>query len=441
MNTPICDFVKNYISQKNERLHMPGHKGCGLLGFEQFDITEIAGADSLYEANGIIKQSEQNASALFGSDTFYSTEGSSHCIRAMLYLAMSFCGNKNRLIAAGRNAHKAFLTAAALLDLDIDWLCGSGENYLSLNFSAEDMEDYFKSAATLPFAVYLTSPDYLGNRLDIKKISEVCRRYKVLLLIDNAHGAYLKFLQNSQHPIDLGADLCCDSAHKTLPVLTGGAYLHIKNSLHPFFKNNAKQALAMFGSTSPSYLILQSLDMANKYLYGYKENLAAFIKKVEKLKKALEDYGYTLIGNEPLKITILASAYGYNGTEIAEYMQNSGLIAEFFDADFITLMLTPENSDNCLSEISDVLKNLPKKERIKSTPPSFTLPTKKISVRKAAFSQSEIVKTQNALGRIAALPTVGCPPAVPIVMSGELIDQNVINTLEYYGIKETAVVI
>ena len=197
----------------------------------------------------------------------------------------------------------------------------------------------------------------------------------------------------------------------------------------------------MFGSTSPSYLILQSLDMANKYLYGYKENLAAFIKKVEKLKKALEDYGYTLIGSEPLKITILTSAYGYNGTEIAEYMQNSGLIAEFFDADFITLMLTPENSDDCLSEISDVLKNLPKKERIKSTPPSFTLPTKKISVSKAAFSQSEIVKTQNALGRIAALPTVGCPPAVPIVMSGELIDQNVINTLEYYGIKETAVVI
>lgn len=440
MNTPICDFVKNYISQKKERLHMPGHKGCGLLGFEQFDITEITGADSLYEADGIIKISEQNASELFGSDTFYSTEGSSHCIRAMLYLARTFSGG-NRPIAAGRNAHKAFLTAAAMLDLDIDWLCGSGENYLSLNFSAEDMENYFKSAATLPFAVYLTSPDYLGNLLDIKAISEVCHKYKVLLLVDNAHGAYLKFLQNSLHPIDLGADLCCDSAHKTLPVLTGGAYLHIAKTANPFFKNNIKQALSLFGSTSPSYLILQSLDMANKYLCDYPERLTSFTKKVTDLKKSLENFGYTLIGSEPLKITVLARDYGYNGNEIAEYMQISGLVAEFFDADFITLMLTPENSDDCLSEILKVLKNLPKKEALKKILPKFTLPTKKLSVRQAAFSQLEIVKTQNALGRISAMPLVGCPPAVPIVMSGELIDQNVINTLEYYGIKETAVVI
>ena len=92
---------------------MPGHKGCGLLGFEALDITEIAGADSLYEADGIIMESEQNASNLFGCDTFYSTEGSSHCIRAMLYLALTHSGD-NKKVAAGRNAHKTFLSAAAL---------------------------------------------------------------------------------------------------------------------------------------------------------------------------------------------------------------------------------------------------------------------------------------------------------------------------------------
>ena len=93
-------------------MHMPGHKGVGSLGAEQFDITEIGGADSLYEANGIIKQSEDNASSLFGCDTFYSTEGSSQCIRAMLYL-VAINSDKKPLIAAARNAHKTFISAAA----------------------------------------------------------------------------------------------------------------------------------------------------------------------------------------------------------------------------------------------------------------------------------------------------------------------------------------
>ena len=84
MKTPICDFVENYIEQNNLRLHMPGHKGCGLLGFEKFDITEITGADSLYEADGIIKKSQENTSSFFGCNTFFSTEGSTQCIKAML---------------------------------------------------------------------------------------------------------------------------------------------------------------------------------------------------------------------------------------------------------------------------------------------------------------------------------------------------------------------
>lgn len=440
METPICDFVKKYISQANERLHMPGHKGCGLLGFETFDITEITGADSFYEADGIIKESEQNASDLFGCDTFYSTEGSSHCIRAMIYLALAF-SNGNKKIAAGRNAHKAFLSTAALLDLEVDWLVGSGENYLSLNLTAENLSDYFKSCAELPFAVYLTSPDYLGNRLNIKEIAEICHNYGVLLLVDNAHGAYLKFLNTSEHPIDLGADLCSDSAHKTLPVLTGGAYLQISKSLDPYFKVNAKSALSLFGSTSPSYLILQSLDMANKYLLDYKSRLSEFVLKVQNIKKQLEALGYTLIGDEPLKITVFAKAYGYEGTEISEFLERNNLIPEFSDADFITLMLTPENGDEAIKKILNVLSTLPKKPKIKADFPRLTLTKQKISIRKAAFSRCERVPLKDALGRISALTTVGCPPAVPIVMCGEEIDQSIILSLEYYGIKECTVVL
>ena len=123
MRTPILDFVQRYADAKALRLHMPGHKGMPLLGMEALDITEIEGADSLYEASGIIRESEENASTLFGCETFYSTEGSSHCIRAMLYLVRLHAkeNGKKPLILAGRGAHKTFLSAAALLDLDVYW--------------------------------------------------------------------------------------------------------------------------------------------------------------------------------------------------------------------------------------------------------------------------------------------------------------------------------
>lgn len=439
MNTPICDFVKNYISQNKLRLHMPGHKGCGLLGFEELDITEIPGADSLYEADGIIKESEENASFLFGSNTFYSTEGSSHCIRAMLYLALQKSGG-NRLIAAGRNAHKSFLTAAALLDLEIDWLKMKGDNYLSSNITPEYLENYLKNKNNLPFAVYLTSPDYLGNILDIEKISEVCRKYGIMLLVDNAHGSYLKFLPRSLHPIDLGADICCDSAHKTLPALTSAAYLHISNRIDGYFKENAKSALALFGSTSPSYLILQSLDALNKYLYKYPSTLKSFTEKVEKLKIKLKNTGFSLVGNEPLKITVSTKPYGYEGQEFAEILNSFGIVAEFSDPDYLTLMFTPEIGDKGLNKLLNVMSQIPKKPPIIAPPPTVSLPEKKLSVRQATLRECEWIDVKAAGGRISASPTVGCPPAVPIIVCGEVIDENTVKCFEYYSISKCLVV-
>ena len=208
MTTPICDFARRYAERHALRLHMPGHKGAGLLGVEQWDITEIDGADSLYEAAGIIRESEDNASALFGVPTFYSTEGSSQCIRAMVYLVALHAKKQGKqpLILAGRNAHKTFLSAVALLDVEVAWLLPrEGESYLSCKVSAEDVEARLSAMSEKPTAVYLTSPDYLGNVADIAAIAEVCHRYGVLLVVDNAHGAYLKFLQPSRHPMDLGA--------------------------------------------------------------------------------------------------------------------------------------------------------------------------------------------------------------------------------------------
>ena len=442
MKTPIVDFAKEYKSKNALRLHMPGHKGLCNNFAEPFDITEIDGADSLFSANGIIKQSMDNASELFGADTFYSTEGSSLSIRAMLYLTLKYAIEKGKkpIILAGRNAHKTLVLASSVLDLDIRWIKTDG-NYLTCNVDAKTLENQLCSIQEKPVAVYLTSPDYLGNQCDIQGLSCVCKKYGVLLLVDNAHGAYLKFLQNDSHPITKGADMCCDSAHKTLPALTGASYLHINKNADGFFKENALDALALFGSTSPSYLILQSLDSLNAYLdNGYKEKLNAFAKKVDLLKERLTNLGFTLIGNEKLKITISTKPYGYTGNQINQILQSDGIVCEFYDDDFIVFMLSVEFSDADLLRLEKALEKIDKKQPITVLPPVMQLPNKALSIKDGMFSKAEEVDIDHALGKIYASATVSCPPAVPIVISGEVIDKNAIECFKYYKIQKVKVV-
>lgn len=442
MKTPICDFVENYAQNDNLRLHMPGHKGIGTHG-ERFDITEISGADSLYEASGIIAESERFAGELFGAHTFYSTEGSSQVIRAMMYLVMLYAKEKGQkpLVFAGRNAHKTFVSAAALLGFDVKWLTSQEGSYLSCKLTVDEVREYLENSESTPTALYLTSPDYLGNTADIEGIADLCHSRGILFVVDNAHGAYLNFLPVSRHPIALGADMCCDSAHKTLPALTGAAYLHIARSLPKSFSDRAKSALSLFGSTSPSYLILASLDRINAYLAnGYREKLSVFCSKVSKLKSELEGVGYSFVGDEPIKLTIEAKKYGYTGYEMASHLERAGIFPEFADPDYLVLMLTPENEANALERMKEALLSLPKKKAILTAPPTFSLPRVIVSPRDAILSPSETIPVETALGRVLASVTVGCPPAVPVVVSGEEIDQVAIECFQYYGITTCSVI-
>ncbi len=438
MNTPIRDFVRSYASSGTTRLHMPGHKGAPALGCESLDITEIAGADSLYEASGIIAQSEANASALFGCPTFYSTEGSSQCIRAMVQLARlhALAQGRQPRIAAGRNAHKTFLTAVALLDVAVDWLYPRDPgSCLACPLEPEDLDAHLRAEPAT--AVYLTAPDYLGHVPDIRSLTQVCHRHGALLLVDNAHGAYLRFLNPSRHPMDLGADLCCDSAHKTLPVLTGGAYLHVAD---PALAAQAKNALALFGSTSPSYLILQSLDLANAYLAGdYPQKLTRTRAQMAALGDRLTARGYTLLGDEPMKLTIASKSYGYTGTDLAQYLRQHGLECEFADPDFLVLMVTPESGPDALEKLEAALSRCPRREPIHTQPPCLPKPCQIRSLRDGALGPCRMVPIQETLGKILGAVTVSCPPAVPILVCGERIDEAAIACFAYYGITECAV--
>ena len=503
MNTPIHDFVKTYAASAPARLHMPGHKGRGPLGCEALDITEIPGADSLYEAAGIIAESEANASRLFGCPTFYSTEGSSHCIRAMLFLAMQYARRDKHCLSAGfhpvlynshvstsfrvlaaRNVHRSFLTAAALLDLDLVWLPQDSGNYLTADPSPETV------AAAIgryhPDALYLTCPDYLGCLPDLRPLAGVCHARGVLLLVDNAHGAYLRFLQPSLHPMDRGADLCCDSAHKTLPVLTGGAYLHVSQRLLTAAEAKAlppmggrpegpdavqtaggrvsvssvRDALALFGSTSPSYLILQSLDLANPYLERLPTLLDELVPKIDALKRELAAAGYLLYGQEALKLTLCPASVGLSGTELAKQLETENIFCEFADPDFLVLMLSPNTPEADLARLRSALlapvQAAGSGQQATVCPPAddahpsdpqrslvlnsqfsilnFPSPAPVCSLRAAMLSPCVRIPAAESLGRILARPGVSCPPAVPILMPGERIDEAALAAFRHYGV-------
>ena len=446
MRTPIVDFVNSYAKKDTARLHMPGHKGVSFLGCEKMDITEIRGADELYDAEGIIAESERNAESLFGfGKTIYGTEGSSQCIRAMLFLALQGAERTGErpVVLAARNAHKAFLYSCALLDVDAEWLMpAEGEGSLcTCPITAEQVEQKLAEMQQKPFAVYLTAPDYLGYSPDMKGIAEVCKKADIPLLVDHAHGAYLKFLKPSRHAIDLGAAMCCDSAHKTLPVLTGGAYLHLSDEWAERVGHQAKKAMEIFGSTSPSYLILQSLDKCNEYLAdGYPEKLAATVEKLDAVRTFLQKQGWEVMNGDPLKLTVFTGKMGYTGQEAAEALRKSGVECEFADLEAVVLMATPENTDRDFEKVLAAFGSLPPKAEVRMEKMPLVLPERKMKIRDAMFSLWEEVDCADAIGRICASPCVSCPPAIPIAASGEEITAEMAELFKAYGIEKIQVV-
>ena len=440
MKTPVCDFVAAYEQSGTARLHMPGHKGKGPLGCEGRDITEIAGADSLYEAGGVIAQSEQNAAALFGAKaTFYSAGGSSQCIGAMLCLALQ--KSKSRVVLAARNAHKSFLHAAALLDADVRWLWPRPYSLLACPVTPEMLENALAALPEAPAAVYITSPDYLGNVQPVAALAKVCHAHGAPLLVDNAHGAYLHFLPAPAHPLDEGADLCCDSAHKTLPVLTGGACLHLGHGLLKAEEGEVRAALSLFGSTSPSYLILQSLDACNRYLADEaRPKLAACVRAVEALKADIAAQGWAVAESEPLKVTLHASKRGWRGDALADFLRQNGVECEYADPDDLVLMVSPQNSPEDLEKVRAALAAAGQGSEAPQTPPQMARPRQAMGIRAALLAPAEEVPVAAAAGRVCAAPTVGCPPAVPVVVSGEEISPDAAAVFRYYGIETVRVV-
>lgn len=440
MNTPIYDFLKNYDSTAALRCHMPGHHGRStaeeLSTLYRLDITEINGADSLFEAEGIILESENNTASLYGSGaTLFSAGGSTACIQSMLG-AMRL---ENRRIIAVRNVHRAFLNSCVLLGLDVEWIMPDyTDGILSGAVNAAVVEKLL--AENPQSCLYVTSPDYTGKIADIPSLAAICKKYNAKLLVDNAHGAHLHFFPESMHPIALGADMCCDSAHKMLPALTGGAFLHVRDKR---CKPILKQMMSMFASTSPSYLVMMSLDLCNRYIdEKIRGDIEDNLRYIRDFRQRFSDR-IVFAEGEPFHITIKAAESGFNGDEFADNLRKNGAECEFSHRDTVILLMSPMNTEADYKRLGEIVeKSLETTEKRDIQPLAMptSLPVRVMSIREAALAESEEIPVENAVGRICAAVKVPCPPAVPIAASGEIIDENCVKIFKSYGISSVIVV-
>ena len=432
---PLSRFLDSYAASGTLRAHMPGHKGRALAGDDALaaayarDITEIRGADSLFEADGILRDGEAATAALYGSGgCCWSAGGSTLCIQAMLARMRA----EGRTVIAARTVHRAFLNACVLLGLRVEWVFPEAGGLVSGTYAPAAFAAALDAAAARGerACVYVTSPDYLGHRQDIAALAAICHARGARLLVDDAHGPHLAFLETNVHPIALGADFCCDSAHKLLPALTGAAVLHCRDAADAA---PAKQAMVLFGSTSPSYLILRSIEQSMAWLAG---DGAARVKETaataEALRRALPQYDW--IGEEPFHLTAAC-----DGLALADDLRAAGVECEYADGTACVLLLSPCMTDAELTSLRDILAGLtPCPPR--AVPPLSAPPRRILPMREAALAPCDLLAPMDAIGRVCGAVQVPCPPAVPLLVSGEQVDEAWAALYTAYGIEMIAVV-
>jgi arginine/lysine/ornithine decarboxylase len=414
---------------------MPGHKGrlpAPWEGAAVWDITEVDGTDSLYEASGAIAEAEAAYTVIYGSKgSFLSAGGSTLCIQAMLALATK----PGDTVICGRGIHTAAVNAMALLDLTPAWVYpAAGTDGLMGAIEPVAIETVL-DAHPEAVAVYLTSPNYYGVLCDVAAIAAICHRRGVPLLVDNAHGAYLKFLPQSLHPMEGGADMCADSLHKTLPVLTGGAMLHVGN---PAYLRDAKRKMALFGSTSPSYLILLSCDRALAYLNGsVREDLLRVTGELERLRALAEKRGYRFPSGRtsPLHFAVVFGDVGYLREDYGRAIRAQGVEPEYLGERVCVFLASPTTSREELAALERVITTLPRRAPAPLQEESpLPYPSRVMTLREAAFAATESLPVEEAIGRIASAMVAPCPPGIPLLVPGEKLSREMAACLKRTGI-------
>ena len=449
-NAPIYNYLRKYAEEKNNIFHMPGHKlGAGVPGelahnLLQLDVTEIDGTDNLHYPESIIKEAQELAAKAFGADrTFFLVNGSTCGVQAAI---MTACARGQKIIV-GRDSHKSVASGLILSGAEPVFVQPefNGEFAISAEIKPESIENALRANPDAT-AVLITRPNYYGVCSDIERISSLAHSYGKLLIVDEAHGAHLAFSDRlPASALEHGADICIQSAHKTLPAITQGAYLHVKgNRVH---MEKLAINLAMLQTSSPSFIIMSYLDIARELMESEgRQKLCDLIDINTQFREEAEKLGaYKVLSQhnlgikatqDPTRLVINIGNLGINGylaEKILGEIYSTRL--EMADYENLVAITTVSDSRENLNRLLKALKTLLGHQQAgqnqgyqgeiqrnifknfwKQTPEAI-----KIQPWEAYSSEKEVLPLQTCEGRICADIITPYPPGVPLFYPGEII--------------------
>ncbi|NLP52997.1 aminotransferase class I/II-fold pyridoxal phosphate-dependent enzyme [Bacillus sp. RO1] len=449
--TPLFSGIRSHWEGSPLSGHVPGHKYGAVFPKEardyfkdilKLDTTEITGMDDLHNPEGIIDEAQRLASDLYSSDeTLFLVNGSTVGNLAMI---IATCKRGSKVLVQ-RNCHKSVLNGLELAGADPVFLpCKVDEN-LGVAVSV-DLAYLYKALETIEgiTAVVLTNPNYYGTALDLENIVQVAHSYDIPVLVDEAHGAH--FMLGSPFPktaLFSGADVVVQSAHKTMPAMTMGSWLHIQGSRVK--KERITHYLKMLQSSSPSYPIMASLDLARYYLASLSqkqkqaivEDIREFNEELKKVKGVeVVTPSDSRLHVDPLKLT-LRSTKGLSGFELSSLLEKEGLFVELADPKNVLIVLplavNEEKHDmierivRAVSNRADLDVNMKRKQVVLPLFPA-EISALAIPFSKQADYRKIKCPIEEAIGEIAAEAIVPYPPGIPLLFNGEKITSA---TVEY----------
>lgn len=437
---PLLERLIGHAKKEPISFHVPGHKyGTNFIAegkqyFQkllQLDATELSGLDDLHSPEGVIKEAEQLLAQSSGAKrSYFLVNGSTVGNLAMIMAAIK----ENDTVLVQRNCHKSVLNGLNLVratpvllgpEVNIEWGVAGG---VSFNTVKQAIQMYPQAKALI-----LTYPNYYGMINDLEEIIELSHENGIPVLIDEAHGAHFKGEIFPKSAVQLNADIVVQSAHKTLPAMTMGAYLHFNSQIIP--ERNVTNYLQILQSSSPSYPIMASLDIARSYLATFSiEDENALLRKIMDFRRELQQLNefnvlsYYNGKGDPLKITI-QSTTSRSGYEMQQLLENEGIYSELADPYNVLLVfpLLKKNNDFPIEKVIRKFKTaLRCTEHMKEIKTKITF--KKPSISRLAFQLKDMssmtskpVSLEAAIGRVCAQFIIPYPPGIPLLFPGEII--------------------
>ena len=424
--TPLYDAIRAYAAQKPARFHMPGHKGSflpvpELQSIAPLDVTEVEPTGDLFSGGEPFDTAQKLWAERFGMDNcLFLTGGSTLGLHAALAL---FCRPGDQVLI-DRGCHRAVYNALALLDLEPvylprPWRAGEG---IAGPISPTDVENLLDSHPNIK-TICIASPTYSGLLSDIKELSLIIHARGGNLIVDGAHGAHLPFLGVDAFS---GCDALICSAHKTLPAL-GQSALLFTNGVDP---RRVRQMTSVFGSSSPSYPMMISLDCARDYLDGKgMEEYRRVARRTAALRAAFPSLQEGELRLAPTRLTLTSP----DGNALAQALEGENIWPEMADSGHVVLILTAQDSEDDLHRLEEALQ---RHRNLLGTPPILPpppMPKPVRSLREALFAPVERLPLENCLGRVAAGQLAPYPPGVPVVAPGEVIGEKELAYLREIG--------